>query len=120
MERIFFLPSYVYMEMQGRREIYEEGENSRRDETEESLIYISVFQRGEEKVLFAKVKASLPLIIIGQEPQQYSFYTVVGYCPHCHRKTSLQGRSDIYYCLACGAVCREREIVRESTRRWWL
>ncbi len=108
------------MEMQGREKIYEEKENSRRNEIKESLIYISVFQRGEEKVLFAKVETSLPLIIIEREPQRYSFYTVVGYCPHCHRKTSLQGRGNIYYCLACGAVCEESEIVRESIRRWWL
>ena len=95
------------MEMRGRREIYERGREERGEETEESLIYISCNKAGEEKVLFAKIIASVP-------------HTIVGYCPACHRKTNLKGWNGIYECLACGMVRSEEEIIKESIKRWWL
>ena len=109
MERIFFLLSYVYLEMQGRREIYEERENSRRDETKESLIYISYNKAGEEKVIFVKMISSVPRI-------------VKGYCPKCKQPANLLGflGTDYYQCFACGIVSRECDIIRESIRRWWI
>jgi len=109
MKRIFIFLSYVYLEMRGRRRIYEGRENSRRDEAEESLIYISVFQRGEEKVLFAKIIGGVSEIVVGQ-------------CHACEGEVIHLGipGTPYFQCLACGAVCKEREIVRESIRRWWI
>jgi len=109
MERIFFLLSYVYLEMQGRREIYEEEENARREETDDCLIYISMRDGGTEKVIFVKIISRVPEIALGR-------------CPACGRKVNHLGipGTPYFQCLACGAVCREREIIRESIRRWWL
>ena len=92
--------------MQGRREIYEEEENARREETDESLIYISLFQ-GEEKVIYAKQAKGIPIV-------------VRGICPACHRKTNLKGWNGIYECPACGMVRSEEEIIKESIKGWWL
>ena len=107
MERISFFLSYVYLEMQGRREIYEEGKNSWRDETEESLIYISTPDGGTEKVVFVKIVGRVSEIAVGR-------------CPACGRKVNHLGipGTPYFQCLACGTVCKEREIVRESIRRW--
>jgi len=109
MERIFIFLSYVYLEMRRRREIYEGSKNSHRNETEESLIYISVFQQSEEKAVFVKIIGRVSEIAMGR-------------CPACGRKVNHLGipGTPYFQCLACGAVCEEREIVRESIRRWYL
>ena len=107
MERISFLPSYVYLKMQGRREIYEREKEGRKEETDDCLIYISVFQQGEEKVIYAKQAQGIPVV-------------VRGICPACHRKTNLKGWNGIYECPACGMVRSEEEIIKESIKGWWL
>ena len=109
MERISFLPSYIDMEMRGRRKIYKGRKEERREKTKESLIYISYNKAGEEKVIFVKMISSVPRI-------------VKGYCPKCKQPANLLGflGTDYYQCFACGIVSRECDIIRESIRRWWL
>jgi len=109
MERISFLPSYVYLEMQGRREIYEREKERRKEETDDRLIYISMRDGGTEKVVFVKIVGRVPQIATGR-------------CPVCGRGVNHLGipGTPYFQCLACGAVCREGEIIRESIRRWWL
>ena len=109
MERISFLSFYVYLEMQGRRKIYEEEENARREETDDCLIYISKRDEGTEKMVFVKIIKRVPEIAMGR-------------CPVCGRRVNHLGipGTPYFQCLACGAVCKEREIVRESIRRWWI
>ena len=93
--------------MRGRREIYEGRKEERREKTKESLIYISVFQQGEEKMIYAKQLQGIPVV-------------VRGICPACHRKTNLKGWNGIYECPACGMVRSEEEIIKESIKGWWL
>jgi len=109
MERISFLPSYIDMDMRGRREIYEREREERKEETDDCLIYISMRDGGTEKVIFVKIVGRVPEIALGR-------------CPACGRKVNHLGipGTPYFQCLACGAVCKEREIVRESIRRWWI
>lgn len=109
MERFLFSLSYVYLEMKGRREIHEEKGNGCREETCESLIYISVFMDSIEKPVFVKIVGRVPEIAMAS-------------CPACGRRVNHLGipGTPYFQCLACGAVCVERELVRESIRRWWL
>ena len=101
--------------MTGRRELYEEGREDRRRERQtdainanDCLIYISTIAEGEEKILFVKIVGRLPIIARGR-------------CPHCHQYTNfIEYGKEECHCLACGMVCNEGEIVRESLRRWWL
>jgi len=95
------------MEMRGRREIYEWEKEERKEKTDDCLIYISVFQQGKEKVIYAKQAQGVPIV-------------VRGICPACHRKTNLKGWNGIYECPACGMVRSEEEIIRESIKGWWL
>lgn len=80
-----------------------------RSEHKENLIYIAVRRSNTEVAVFVK--------IIGREPE-----IVMGRCPVCGRRVNHLGipGTPYFQCLACGAVCREREIVRESMRRWWM
>ena len=71
MERISFLPSYVYLEMQGEEGIYGKEKNARKEETDDSLIYISVFQQGEEKVIYAKQAQGIPVVVRGICPARH-------------------------------------------------
>ena len=109
MERIFIFLSYVYLEMRRGREIYEWEKEERKEETDDCLIYISMRDGGTEKVIFVKIVGRVPEIALGR-------------CPACGRKVNHLGipGTPYFQCLACGAVCREREIVRESVRRWWM
>ena len=109
MERISFLPSYIDMDMRGEEGIYGKGKNARKEETDDCLIYISKRDGGTEKVVFVKIVGRVPEIALGR-------------CPACERKVNHLGipRTPYFQCLACGAVCKEREIVRESIRRWWI
>ena len=95
--------------MQGRREIYEREKEERKEETDDCLIYISAFIDGTEKPIFIKIVGRVPEIAMGR-------------CPACGRKVNHLGipGTPYFQCLACGAVCKEREIVRESIRRWWM
>ncbi len=95
--------------MQGRREIYEREKEERKEETDDCLIYISAFIDGTEKPIFIKIVGRVPEIAMGR-------------CPACGRKVNHLGipGTPYFQCLACGAVCKEREIVRESIRRWWI
>jgi len=97
------------MDMRGEEGIYGKGENARKEETDDCLIYISAFIDGTEKPIFIKV--------VGRVSE-----TAMGRCPACGRKVNHLGipGTPYFQCLACGAVCREREIIRESIRRWWL
>jgi len=107
MERISFLPSYIDMDMRREEGIYGKRKNARKEETDDSLIYISVFQQGEEKMIYAKQPQGIPVV-------------VRGICPACHRKTNLKGWNGIYECPACGMVRSEEEIIKESIKGWWL
>jgi len=95
--------------MQERREIYEERREERREETNDCLIYIGIRDGDTEKPVFVKIVGRVPQIATGR-------------CPVCGQKVNHLGIPGTAYfqCLSCGAVCREREIVRESIRRWWL
>ena len=95
--------------MQGRREIYEEEKEEKREETDDSLIYIGMRDGGTEKAVFAKLFGRALIVAIG-------------HCPVCKQRGKLVAipRTPYFQCLACGAVCEEREIVRESIRRWWV
>ncbi|RLI98754.1 MAG: hypothetical protein DRP00_01300 [Candidatus Aenigmatarchaeota archaeon] len=97
------------MEMRGKEGIYGKGKNARKEGTEESLIYIAVRSEEGEKVVFVRIVGRIPQIATGR-------------CPACGRKVNHLGISETPYfqCLACGAVCKEEEIVRESIRRWWI
>ena len=97
------------MDMRGEEEIYGKGKNARREETDDCLIYISMKDGGTEKVIFVKIISRVPEIALGR-------------CPACGKKVNHLGipGTPYFQCLACGAVCKEREIVRESIRRWWL
>ena len=97
------------MDMRGRREIYEREREERKEETDDCLIYISMRDGGTEKVVFVKIIKRVPEIAMGR-------------CPACGRKVNHLGipGTPYFQCLACGAVCKEREIVRESIRRWWI
>jgi len=109
MERIFISLSYVYLEMRGRGEIYEREKEERKEKTDDCLIYISKRDGGTEKVVFVKIVGRVPEIALGR-------------CPACGGKVNHLGipGTPYFQCLACGAVCEEREIVRESIRRWWI
>jgi len=102
------------VEMRGREERNEWMSGDRRDShrsnainANDCLIYISSFVEGEEKILFVKIIGRLPVIARGR-------------CPHCRQYTNFLEYGSDCHCLACGAVCEEQEIVRESLRRWWL
>jgi len=100
--------------MTGREERNGWVSRDRRDREERNainandcLIYISAMIDGEEKVLFAKIVGGYSTIARGR-------------CPHCRRYTNFWRCGKNYHCLACGKVCEEIEVVRESLRRWWL
>jgi len=97
------------MDMRGRREIYEREKEERKEETDDSLIYIGMRDGGTEKAVFVKIVGRIPEIALAR-------------CPNCGRKVNFLGAPGTPYfqCLSCGAVCKEREIVRESIRRWWI
>jgi len=109
MERISFLPSYIDMDMRGQEGIYGRERNARKEETDDCLIYISKRDEGTEKMVFVKIIKRVPEIAMGR-------------CPVCGRRVNHLGipGTPYFQCLACGAVCKEREIVRESIRRWWI
>ena len=109
MERIFIFLSYVYLEMRGEEGIYERRKEERKEETDDCLIYISIRDGCTEKVIFVKIVGRAPEIALGR-------------CPVCGQRVNHLGIPGTAYfqCLSCGAVCEEREIVRESIRRWYL
>ena len=102
------------VEMRGREERNDKMRGERRNShrrnainANDCLIYISMMAGGEEKVLFAKIVGGYSTIARGR-------------CPHCRRYTNFWRCGQNYHCLACGKVCEEVEVVRESLRRWWL
>ena len=74
-----------------------------------NLIYIAVRRGNTEVAVFVKIVGRVPEIALGR-------------CPACGRKVNHLGipGTPYFQCLACGAVCKEQEIVRESIRRWWI
>ena len=97
------------MDMRGEEGIYGKGRNARKEETDDSLIYIGMRDGGAEKPVFVKIVGRIPEIALAR-------------CPNCGRKVNFLGAPGTPYfqCLSCGAIWREDVIVRESIRKWWL